>query len=115
MSSYIIFGIAIVSLISLFLVVFIFYKINFKNNSQDITQEVRIDAQLMLFEKKLQELEEKVELLTQVVNSIDVSSNCGPVDEISLYTNNGMSVQEMAKKMNKSVKEVELLLKMRGK
>lgn len=36
------------------------------------------------------------------------------LDETASYVKSGMNIQEIAKKTNKSIKEVELMLKMRG-
>lgn len=103
--------------VSFVIIVFALYLLNKVNNTraEEISEKVKTNAQLMLIEKKIVALEEKMELMVDSLNSIEIKNSGKQLDGLAGYSQDGFSVQEMAKKMNKSVKEVELLMKMRGR
>ena len=80
---------------------------------EETPEEAKFRAYFMLLGTKVDEVKEKLEDLSETVSDIKIEG-VQRRDELSTYVRNRMPVKDIAKKMNKSVKEVELMIKMRG-
>lgn len=80
---------------------------------EETSEEAKFRAYFMLLGTKVDEVKEKLEDLSVAVSDIKIEGG-QRTDELSTYVRNRMPVKDIAKKMNKSVKEVELMIKMRG-
>ena len=80
---------------------------------KESSEEAKLRAYFMLLGTKVDEVKEKLEELSEEVSDIRIGGS-ESTDELSMYVRNNMPVKDIAKKMNKSVKEVELMIKMRG-
>ena len=80
---------------------------------EETSEEAKFRAYFMLLGTKVDEVKEKLEDLSVAVSDIKIEGG-ERADELSTYVRNKMPVKDIAKKMNKSVKEVELMIKMRG-
>lgn len=98
-------------IISMAMNVFIYLKLIKKDT--DIPDNSRTEAHIILVDRKLSEINSDIQYIINKIENIESVSSV-ELDEITVYVKNGMNIPEMAKKMNKSIKEVELMLKMRG-
>lgn len=87
-----------------------------KKGNSDEVDEIKTD--MMLLNRNFFSLKKEVEELIDDVHTMgylmqqDSDNNS---DELSKYLKKGMSHHDIAKKMNRSVKEIDLIVKLRGK
>ncbi|EHL16590.1 hypothetical protein [Peptoanaerobacter stomatis] len=92
----------------------IFTYLRFKNSDFSvISDNSKIEAQLILIDRKLSDIKSDIKDITTRVEGLE-NLPVMELDETASYVKSGMNIQEIAKKTNKSIKEVELMLKMRG-
>lgn len=92
----------------------IFTYLRFKNSDfSGISDTSKIEAQLILIDRKLSDIKSDIKDITARVEGLE-NLPVMEFDETASYIKSGMNIQEIAKKTNKSIKEVELMLKMRG-
>lgn len=101
----------VISVICIFISVLLYYRISKmtsenNDNSEIIAKLIIMDRKIGLLSSEL----ENINFLMQNITPYEVKE----VDEMTGYINSGMTVSEIAKKKNMSVKEVELILAMRG-
>jgi len=85
-----------------------------KGNKDDNDNADFLRGEILLLSRNLKAVrEEIIDLKNEMleIRELSISSE----DELQKYLKQGNDIGEIAKKMNKSVKEVELILKMRGK
>jgi len=74
---------------------------------EETSEEAKFRAYFMLLGTKVDEVKEKLEDLSVAVSDIKIEGG-QRTDELSTYVRNKMPVKDIAKKMNKSVKEVDI-------
>lgn len=99
-------------IISIILNIYIFLKINTKN-SQEISDNSKTEAQLILIDRKISDMKLDIQEILMRVENLENGQTL-ELDETTSYFKSGMKISEIAKKTNKSIKEVELMLKMKG-
>lgn len=92
--------------------IFIYFKLIKKAIIAD-EGESKLTGQLLLMDRRVSELKLQLQEISEKMKNID-NTQIMKTDEITINFRNDMSIEEIAKKMNKSIKEVELMLKMRG-
>ena len=83
------------------------------NKDKETSEEAKLRAYFMLLGTKVDEVKEKLEELSEIVSDMSIEGYENS-DELSTYVRNGIPIKEIAKRMNKSITEVELMIKMRG-
>lgn len=87
-----------------------------KEDSGAGLDEIKTD--IMLMNRNFFSLKREVEELIEDVHTMGEMIREGgdsPGDELSGYLKKGLSHDDIAKKMNRSVKEIDLMVKLRGK
>lgn len=85
-----------------------------KGRDDDSESADFLRGEILLLSRNLKETREEIKDLKNEILEIRELS-ISPEDELQKYLKQGNDIGEIAKKMNKSVKEVELILRMRGK
>lgn len=99
-------------LINIICIVLFFGK---KGETSDV-DEIKTD--MMLMNRNFFSLKREVEELIDDVHTMGhlmQNDSDGNSDELSRYLKKGLTHQDIAKKMNRSVKEIDLMVKLRGK
>lgn len=101
----------IIAIICMIMSFILFLKIS--RMRETVAESPEILAKLMLIDKKLNILNSEMEKLAYQIQNIE-PYKVKEVDEMTGYLESGMSVSQIAKEKNMSVKEVELILAMKG-
>lgn len=91
--------------------VLVFIKIN--NQKEENKTDTQLMAQLILLDKKINFIQDEIETMSYLIKNME-PVKIKEVDEMAGFLKSGMTVSDIAKKKNISVKEVELILKMKG-
>lgn len=106
-----IYGIILMLFLINILSLFFFFK---KGSKDDTDNPDFLRGEILLLSRNLKAVrEEIIDLKNEILEIREL--NVPSEDELQKYLKQGNDINEIAKKMNKSVKEVELILKMRGK
>ena len=92
-----------------------YLKVSKKNDS--VSDESRLQAQIILMERKVSDMRQELKYISEKIDSRVSKTDTVEVvelDELTSYFKSNMKITDMAKKMNKSVKEIELMLKLKG-
>lgn len=108
-----IFIIYLIVLIALgFINLYIYNKFNSGGSSKKIDDDAKLLAKLSILERKIDELSQSMDVIENKLDNMNFG-RVKEVDELSALMDQGLNLQDIAKKKNVSVKEVELMLKMR--
>jgi len=92
-----------------------YLKVSKKNDS--VSDESRLQAQIILMDRKVSDMRQELKDISEKIDSRVSKTDTVEVvelDELTSYFKSNMKITDMAKKMNKSVKEIELMLKLKG-
>lgn len=98
-------------LVNIGCIVFLFKS----KDDSGLKDEIKTDMMLLnrnffSLKKEVEELSHEVERLGALLQEGDIQNQ----DELTKCLKRGMTSQEIAKKMNRSVKEIDLMVKLRG-
>lgn len=85
-----------------------------EEKKEQINDKSQLLIRLSLIDKKITALEEILDSIDYKIDLLELKTPKG-MDELSAYVEQGMNIQDIAKKKNISVKEVELMMKLRDK
>ena len=104
--------IIIILVISVIINILVYLKL-MKKDTLESCEDPNTQAHIILIDRKLTQIQSDIHDLAEKIEQAD-KFQLVEMDETTSLVKSGMSIAQIAKKMNKSIKEVELMLKMRG-